>query len=89
MTKEDQLLPTHFVFKKGVSEIYEFNKAFHVIKVNDILPEATKSFEESKGPVISDYQTFFEENWLKELHTKYKVNINQEIFKKVKAQIHN
>ena len=89
MTKEDQSLPENFVFKKGISEIYEYNKAFHVVKVNEVLPEATKSFEEAQGPVISDYQTIFEENWLKELANKYKVSINEDILKKVKTQIQN
>jgi len=89
MTKDDQSLPENFVFKKGVSEIYEYNKAFHVVKVNEVLPEATKSFEEAQGPVISDYQTIFEENWLKELANKYKVSINEDILKKVKTQIQN
>lgn len=89
MTKEDQSLPENFIFKKGISEIYESNKSFHVVKVNNLLPEATKSFEEAQGPVISDYQTIFEENWMKELTNKYKVNINQDVLEKVKAQIQN
>ena len=89
MTKEDQSLPENFVFKVGVSQIYEYNKAFHVVKVNEVLPEAIKSFAEAQGPVISDYQTVFEENWLKELANKYKVTINQEVLEKVKAQINN
>jgi peptidyl-prolyl cis-trans isomerase SurA len=89
MTKEDQSLPENFVFKVGVSQIYEHNKAFHVVKVNEVLPEATKSFAEAQGPVISDYQAVFEENWLIELANKYKVTINQEVLEKVKAQINN
>ena len=89
MSKEDQSLPENFVFKKGISEIYEYNKAFHVVKVNELLPESTKSFEDAQGPVISEYQTIYEENWLKELTGKYKVNINQEILEKLKTQINN
>lgn len=89
MTNEDQSLPPNFEFKKGISEIYEYNKAFHVVKVNEVLPQTTKTFEEVQGPVITDYQTIFEENWLKELASKYKVSINAEILKKVKTQIQN
>jgi peptidyl-prolyl cis-trans isomerase SurA len=87
MTKDDQALPKGFEFKEGVSEIYEYNNAFHVVKVNKVLPEATRKFEEAKGLVISEYQTIFEENWLKELASKYKVNINFDILKKIKTQI--
>ena len=88
MTKEDQSLPANGVFKKGISEIYEFNKAFHVVKVNEVMPESTRSFEDALGPVISEYQAIYEENWLKELAKKYKVNINQEVLDRVKNQIH-
>ena len=89
MSKDDQSLPENFVFNKGISEIYEYNKAFHVVKVNEVLPESTKPFEDAQGPVISEYQIIYEENWLKELAGKYKVNMNQELLKKVKAQINN
>jgi peptidyl-prolyl cis-trans isomerase SurA len=89
MSKDDQSLPENFVFNKGISEIYEYNKAFHVVKVNEVLPESTKPFEDAQGPVISEYQIIYEENWLKELAGKYKVKMNQELLKKVKAQINN
>ncbi|MEZ4796376.1 MAG: peptidylprolyl isomerase [Flavobacteriaceae bacterium] len=89
MSKDDRSLPENFEFKKGISEIYEYNNAFHIVKVNEVLPETTKTFEEAQGPIISDYQTIFEENWLKELATKYKVHINQDVLKKVKKQINH
>ncbi|MCB0463059.1 MAG: peptidylprolyl isomerase [Flavobacteriaceae bacterium] len=89
MAREDQTFPATFVFKKGISEIYEHNKSFHVAKINEVLPESTKSFEDAQGPVISEYQTIYEDNWLKELTAKYKININKDVLEKVKSQIHN
>lgn len=89
MSREDNALPENFEFKKGISNIYEFNKSFHVAKVNDVLPETTKSFEDAQGPVISEYQIIYEDNWLKELANKYKVRINQEVLNNVKSQIIN
>ncbi len=89
ITREDQKFPKTFVFKKGISDIYEHNKSFHVAKINEVLPESTKSFEDAQGPVISEYQTIYEDNWLKELTAKYKININQDVLEKVKSQIHN
>ena len=87
MDTQHQALPVKFPFKKGVSEIYKHNKGYVVAKVNDVLPEAPKTFEEAKGAVISDYQTYKEENWIKELSEKYKIEINQNALAKVKAQI--
>ena len=82
-----QALPTDFKFVKGISEIYEHNGAFIVVQVNDVLPKTFKSFEESKGKVISEYQNYKEINWLKVLAEKYEVKINNDVLTKVKSQI--
>ncbi|OEJ98726.1 peptidylprolyl isomerase [Flavivirga aquatica] len=87
MDAEHQSLPKMFSFKKGVSKIYKHNDAFVLVKVKDVLPKEQKTFEESKGAVISDYQTYKEKNWIKDLSVKYKININQEVLKSIKSQI--
>jgi len=89
MSKEDQSLPENFIAKKGISEIYKYNKSFHVTKVIDILPESAKSFKDAQGPVTSEYQSIYEDNWLKELSNKYKVKVNQGVLNRVKSQIIN
>ena len=89
LDKDHQALPKDFKFKEGVSNIYKHNDAYVVVKVNSILPKTPKTFEESKGKVISDYQVFKEDNWLKELAFKYVVNVNQEVLNKVKSKINN
>ena len=50
------------------------------------MPENQKSFEDAKGNVISDYQTFKEENWVNTLKAKYKVVVNKDVLQKVKSQ---
>lgn len=87
MASDHQALPKGFVFKKGISKIYNHNGAFVIVQVKEVMPETIKTLEEAKGLVISDYQAFKEEEWLKELANKYKVVINQEALKQVKAQI--
>ncbi len=89
MDATHQALPKEFLFKKGISKIYKHNDAFVVVQVKEILPETQKTFDEAKGTVISDYQIYKEEKWLKKLAEKYKVVINQETLKKVKSQIQN
>jgi peptidyl-prolyl cis-trans isomerase SurA len=88
MSREDQSLPDSFVFQKGNSDIYKFNNAYHVAQVSKVLPATTKTFEDALGPVISEYQTIYEDNWVKELAKKYKVVINQDVLKKVKSEIY-
>lgn len=87
MTASHQALPKAFNFKEGISKIHFYNDAYHIIKVNKVLPEANKTLDETRGIVISDYQNLVEKNWLKELEGKYKVSVNQDVLEKVKAQI--
>jgi peptidyl-prolyl cis-trans isomerase SurA len=82
-------LPTNFNVKKGVSKIYKHNEAFHVIDVKEVLPARTKTLEEAKGNIINDYQTVIETNWINDLHKRFKVKINQDVLKAVKAKIGN
>ena len=74
-------------FKKGISEIHKHNDAFVVVNVKDVLPQEQKTLEEAKGTVISDYQNYKEENWLKDLRGKYNVEVNQDVLEKVKSQL--
>ena len=87
MEDDHQSLPKDFSFKKGISKIYKHNDAFVVVNVKAILPEEQKTLEDAKGNVISDYQTYKEENWLKDLGEKYKIEVNQEVLKRVKSQL--
>ncbi|WP_235989383.1 peptidylprolyl isomerase [Psychroserpens algicola] len=87
--KGHRALPENFQFKEGVSEIYKHNDAFHVIIVNAVLPAGQKTLEESRGKVVSDYQNHIEENWVKSLHERFKVKINDSVLKRVKKQILN
>jgi peptidyl-prolyl cis-trans isomerase SurA len=89
MAATHRALPKTFNFKKGISKIYFYNDAYHIIKTNKVLPQTNKSLEEVKGAVISDYQDLVEKSWLKELEGKYQIKINQEVLAKVKSQIIN
>jgi len=89
MNAEHQALPKGFDFKKGVSKIHQHNDAFVVVNVKDVLRQEQKTLEEAKGAVISDYQNYKEENWLKDLRGKYKIEVNQEVLETVKSQLKN
>lgn len=89
MQLDDPRLPSSFVSQNGISNVYEHNNSYHVILVNEVIPETQKSFEEAKGAVISEYQTVVEDRWIKELEQKYKVTVNEAVLQKVKDQINN
>ncbi|GAA4901155.1 peptidylprolyl isomerase [Flaviramulus aquimarinus] len=87
MDGKHQALPTNFNFEKGISKIYKHNNAFVLVQVKEVLPQTQKTLEAAKGTVISDYQTYKEKNWIKELGEKYKIVINQEVLTNVKSQL--
>ncbi len=87
METDNQSLPKDLELKKGVSKVYNYNDAFHVIVINDIMPKGSKTFEEAKGKVISDYQNSIEEQWLEVLNKQYQVKVDDKVLQKVKKQL--
>lgn len=83
----DDVLPSNFEFKKGISEIYQHHDAYHVLMIKEVLPSSTKTLDEARGNVVSDYQNYIEDNWVKELNQRYKVKVNDKVLKRVKKQI--
>ncbi len=43
-----------------------------------------ESYEEVKGPVISDYQNYLEQKWVRKLRKKYPITVNDEVLASVK-----
>jgi len=82
-------LPSGFLPNMGVSKIYTENESFIIINVKEITPPGPKTFEEIKGRVLSDYQTFIEEQWMEQLRAKYKVEINKKTLKKLKKELNS
>lgn len=69
------------VFKKGKATTPEGFETFFVIGKLLDNPEA---YTDVRGQVITDYQDYLEQNWLKELNNKYSVVINEDVLKTVK-----
>ena len=89
LSKNTNIIPDDFLMKMGLSDIYKWNKAYHIVMVTEVLPESIKTFEDAKGLVISDYQIIYEKNWMEVLSKKYKVSVNKEVLKRTKQQLNN
>lgn len=83
----EQELPQYLKVQKGVSEIYPSNGSYTVVNILDILPEGIKELEDVKGKVISNYQTEIETKWMNQLHSKYKVDVDNKTLKKLKKRL--
>ncbi|MBB6461566.1 peptidylprolyl isomerase [Flammeovirga kamogawensis] len=66
--------------------IFEENNRFIIVNVKEILPTAPKTFNESKGNVIADYQEYLEKEWVKSLHTKHQVVVDSTVLQSLYVQ---
>lgn len=62
-----------------ISEIFEKDGRFEFILGKEIIPAGQKSLDEARGPVMSDYQEYLDQLWIKELRKKYRVKVNRKL----------
>ena len=71
--------------KVGVSEIYnEEQNQYTIIRLDRLIPPANKELNETRGEVVNDYQNYLEQNWVKGLREKYKIEINNSAYNTLK-----
>ena len=64
--------------------VIELEGKNQLIVVNHFSDPEPKTLAEAKGLITADYQAFLEEQWINGLREKYKVEINQEVYKTIK-----
>lgn len=82
-----EALPKNIAPKKGISEVLQQDKYYYVVVVNAFIPAGPKALEECKGRVINDYQQYLEENWVTQLKSEFKVQVDTPVFEEVKKQM--
>jgi peptidyl-prolyl cis-trans isomerase SurA len=70
-------------WKKGMSEDVDQSGKIVFVNVRAILPPAPKALDEVRGLVTTDYQNYLMDQWLKDLHAKYPVNVNQQVLSSI------
>ena len=67
-------------WKTGISkDIVLENGSYIIIDVHEVLASGKKELSESRGKVISDYQTALENDWIASLKAKYTVTIHTDV----------
>ncbi|PKV50040.1 peptidyl-prolyl cis-trans isomerase SurA [Aquimarina sp. MAR_2010_214] len=87
LTQGDAILPKDFSAEKGKIVFLEEENFKTLIMVREILPSRIKTFEETKGEVINDFQKKTENKWLDHLRVKYPVKVNEKTLKKAKKEL--
>ncbi len=80
-------LPVGMAIKEGVSKVYPSNDSFVVVNVKTIMAPSEKSLEDVKGKVLNNYQNDIEARWIKELRSKYKVEVDKKTLKHLKKEL--
>lgn len=73
--------------KPGKSDRLEINGRFKQAYVLAIEEPRNKELKEARGAVISDYQNYLEQEWIKSLRSNYEVKVNQAVLKEVEAEL--
>ena len=52
--------------------------------IKEIIEPTPKTISEARGLITSKYQNYLEDSWIKELRSKYKVKVNEEVLYSIK-----
>ena len=58
----------------------------YLVLVNKVIPAQNKEIREIRGQVISDYQNYLEDMWIKDLRSKFTISINDKALSKIYDQ---
>jgi peptidyl-prolyl cis-trans isomerase SurA len=72
--------------KEGISQKVKADNSVYVVKINAILKPANKKISEARGLITADYQNYLQDKWIKELKSKYKVTVNEEVVKSIEKE---
>ena len=67
----------------GVHKVTLEGKPFTYVQIYKIIKPEFKPLDKARGAVTSAYQAELEEEWLKELKSKYDVKINDSVFQEI------
>ena len=76
--KKTDALANKIAWKKGLNTV-TVEDGTAIYNVIEIVPESLRSFEDSKGFVIAEYQEFLEQKWIEVLREKYEITIDQTV----------
>ena len=82
-----EALPKYSKLNVGISDVIKDGNYYFVIDVLKKMPKGPKTFEETKGKVINDYQQYLESKWVDELKKEFTINVDKGVFSEVKQQL--
>ena len=69
-------------WKQGTYTIEKDGRVYYII-ISKVEEPRQKNFDEARGLIISDYQSYLEQDWIENLRKKYPVTVNEEEVQKI------
>ena len=66
-------------WKTGLNKVKSFDGKYVFVVLDKKLPSAPKKLNESKGLITAAYQEYLETEWLNQLESKFKIEVNKEV----------
>lgn len=82
--KGDNSMVDNAKWNKGETAEIAVDGKTTIVKINDILAPEPKKLNEARGLVTANYQDYLEQEWIKELRSKYQYEVNQEVLSSIK-----
>lgn len=87
-SRGDNPLTDRIEWTEGVSEVFNDGGKLQFILIHGVLDPEPMTLEEARGNVLSDYQDYLEEEWVKELRSRYNVEIKRDVLSDIKQELH-
>lgn len=74
-------------WKKGVVGVIDNEDNYQFVVVYDLLKPSFRTLSEAQGMVLADYQSHLMKTWIKDLRSKYQIQIKREVLLSVKEAL--
>ena len=65
--------------KLGLNKLFEFEDKYYLVNLIREIPSSPKELYEAEGIITAAYQEYLEKEWLEELSSKYKIEVNYDV----------
>lgn len=83
-SRDDREILRKIEWKTGISNDIQENGQIKFVDVRALLAPAPKKLEEAKGLITSEYQNYLEQEWIKQLRSKYKYTVDKNVLYTIK-----
>ena len=82
-SRGDNHLTDRFEWTERISEVIHENDQYHIVLIHEVLDPEPKTLEEAREQVVADYHEYLEQEWIKDLRSKYNVVINKDVLQTI------